>query len=42
VLDALGISPRETEKPMTPQADDVSQDWVSRFRQDDADFQLTS
>ena len=42
VLDDLGISPREPEKPMTPQADDVSQDWVSRFRQDDADYQLTS
>jgi LPS sulfotransferase NodH len=45
VLDALGISPREPESemgPMTPQADDVSQDWVFRFRQDDADHQLTS
>jgi LPS sulfotransferase NodH len=45
VLDALGISPREPESemgPMTQQADDVSQDWVSRFREEDADHQLTS
>jgi trehalose 2-sulfotransferase len=45
VLDALGINPREPESqmgPMKPQADDVSNDWVSRFREDDADVQLTS
>lgn len=45
VLDALGINPREPEGkkgPMTQQADNVSQDWVARFRQDDADQQLTS
>ena len=45
VLDALGISQREPESeagPMMPQADDISQDWVFRFRQEDADHQLTS
>jgi LPS sulfotransferase NodH len=45
VLDALAINPREPESqmgPMKPQADDVSHDWVSRFREDDADVQLTS
>jgi LPS sulfotransferase NodH len=45
VLDALGINPREPEGhtgPMMRQADDVSEDWVSRFRLEDADQQLTS
>jgi LPS sulfotransferase NodH len=45
VLDALGISPREPEGkkgPMTQHADDVSHVWVARFRQEDADHQLTS
>jgi LPS sulfotransferase NodH len=45
VLDALGINPRESDSekgPMMQQADNVSQDWVARFRQDDADHQLTS
>jgi trehalose 2-sulfotransferase len=45
VLDAVGINPREPEShtgPMMPQADDVSHDWVSRFRLEDADQQLTS
>lgn len=38
VLDALGIAPRElagAKGPMRRQADDLSQDWVERFRQED-------
>ena len=45
VLDALGIDPREPAGhtgPMTRQADNLSQDWVARFRQDDADRQFTA
>jgi LPS sulfotransferase NodH len=45
VLDALGINPREPEGkkgPMKQQADDISQGWVARFRQDDADQELTA
>ncbi len=45
VLDALGIDPRELAGhtgPMTRQADNLSQDWVARFRQDDADRQFTA
>jgi trehalose 2-sulfotransferase len=45
VLDALGINPREPEGkkgPMKQQADNVSQDWVARFRREDANHQLTS
>ncbi len=44
VLDALHIHPRELEGdkgPMTRQADNESNGWVERFRQDDADHQLT-
>jgi len=41
VLDALGIPPRELASngngPMRRQADDVSQDWVEQFRQEDLD-----
>lgn len=41
VLDALGIPPRELASdgkgPMRRQADDVSQDWVERYRQEDVD-----
>jgi trehalose 2-sulfotransferase len=45
VLDALSINPREPDGekgPMMQQADNVSQDWVARFRKDGADHQLTS
>jgi trehalose 2-sulfotransferase len=45
VLDALGVDPPEPDGhqgPMRPQADDLSQDWVSRFRHEDADHQLTA
>jgi LPS sulfotransferase NodH len=38
VLDALGIAPREPDDgrgPMRRQADNMSQDWVERFRHDD-------
>jgi trehalose 2-sulfotransferase len=45
VLDALGIDPREPEGEMGPmkrQADNLSRDWVTRFRQDDAEHQLTA
>jgi LPS sulfotransferase NodH len=38
VLDALGIDPPEPDGnrgPMKRQADDLSRDWVSRFREDD-------
>jgi len=45
VLDELGIDPRQPEGhlgPMKRQADNLSHDWVSRFRQDDAEHQLTS
>jgi LPS sulfotransferase NodH len=45
VLDALGVDPpqREGEKgPMRRQADDLSRDWVARFREDDAAHQLTA
>ena len=34
VLDALGIDPPAPEKPMKRQADDLSSDWVVRFRAD--------
>jgi trehalose 2-sulfotransferase len=40
VLDGLGIPPRELadgKGPMRRQADDVSQDWVDRFRQENLD-----
>jgi trehalose 2-sulfotransferase len=43
VIDELGVDPREPEcevGPMRRQADDQSQDWVSRFRDDDAEGQL--
>lgn len=42
VLDELGIDPPEPEGqgPMRRQADDLSRDWVARFR-DDSDRQLT-
>ena len=45
VVDALGIDPREPEGelgPMKRQADNLSHDWVSRFRQDDAEHQFTA
>jgi trehalose 2-sulfotransferase len=45
VLDALGIDPPEPENgkgPMRRQSDDLSLDWVTRFRQDHANQQLTS
>lgn len=43
VLDELGIDPPEPEGrgPMRPQADDLSRDWVTRFRTD-SDRQLTT
>ncbi len=43
VLDELGIDPPEPDGqgPMKRQADDLSRDWVSRFRSD-SDRQLTS
>ena len=36
VLDALGIDPPEPagQKPMKRQADDLSRDWVERYRQE--------
>jgi trehalose 2-sulfotransferase len=42
VLDALGIAPREGggKGPMRRQADTLSQDWVVRFRQDEAGHPL--
>ncbi len=42
VLDALGIDPPEPgEKgPMKRQADDLSLDWVTRFREEDTDRQF--
>ena len=43
LLDALGLDPLEPEGqrgPMRRQADDRSRDWVSRFRDDDAAYQL--
>lgn len=45
VLDALGVDPPEPDSergPMTRQSDDLSRDWVTRFRDDDAERQLTS
>lgn len=44
VLDDLGVDPRQSgnKGPLVRQADDLSQDWVSRFRDDDAEYQLTS
>jgi len=45
VLDELGIDPPEPEDdkgPMRRQADDLSEDWVARFREDDASRQLTA
>jgi LPS sulfotransferase NodH len=45
VLDALDIAPREPESnsgPMRPQADDVSRDWVARFRHDDSEHEFAS
>jgi trehalose 2-sulfotransferase len=45
VLDALGIYPRELEGqqgPMSRQADNESNDWVSRFREENGERQLTS
>jgi LPS sulfotransferase NodH len=43
VLDELGVDPPEPEGqgPMRPQADDLSRDWVDRFRSDN-DRQLTA
>lgn len=42
VLDALNINPREPEpEPMQRQADGQSEDWVARFRREDAEYQLT-
>jgi trehalose 2-sulfotransferase len=44
VLDALNIHPRELgghKGPMTRQADGESNDWVERFRRDDAEYQFT-
>ena len=43
VLDALGIDPPEPDGdkgPMKRQADDLSRDWVSRFRDDDESREL--
>ena len=45
VLDGLGVDPREPENekgPMKRQADDLSQDWVARFRHEDEDRLLTA
>jgi LPS sulfotransferase NodH len=45
VLDALGVDPpeRDDEKgPMRRQADDLSRDWVTRFREDAAAQQLNA
>ena len=44
VLDALGIDPPEPDGrgPMKRQADDLSHDWVARFRDDDAEHSRTS
>lgn len=45
VVDALGIDPREPDGelgPMRRQADNLSRDWVSRFRQDDVEIQFTT
>jgi trehalose 2-sulfotransferase len=45
VVDALGIDPREPESelgPMRRQADNLSHDWVSRFRQDDVEHDFTA
>ncbi|HKY13586.1 MAG TPA: Stf0 family sulfotransferase [Microthrixaceae bacterium] len=45
VLDALGIDPPEPDHqhgPMTRQFDDLSRDWVARFRDEDADRILTT
>ena len=45
VLDGLGIDPPEPESekgPMKRQADDLSQDWVARFRHEDEDRLLTA
>ena len=43
VLDALGVDPREPDGdkgPMRRQADELSRDWVSRFRDDDESREL--
>jgi LPS sulfotransferase NodH len=43
VLDALGVDPPEPDGhkgPMKRQADDLSRDWVSRFRDDDESREL--
>ncbi len=45
VLDDLGVDPRQLDGrkgPVIRQSDNLSQDWVSRFREDDAEYQLTS
>jgi LPS sulfotransferase NodH len=44
VLDELGIDPPEPEGrgPMKRQADDLSRDWVARFRNDDSNRKLTA
>ena len=45
VLDGLGVDPPEPESekgPMKRQADDLSQDWVARFRHDDEEGLLTA
>ena len=34
VLDALGVDPPEGQKSMKRQSDDLSKDWVARFRAD--------
>jgi trehalose 2-sulfotransferase len=44
LLDALGIDPPEKadgKGPMKRQSDDRSRDWVARFREEDAEQQLT-
>jgi trehalose 2-sulfotransferase len=45
VLDSLGIEPRELggdKGPMKRQANNLSDDWVTRFREDDAEHQFTA
>jgi LPS sulfotransferase NodH len=45
VLDSLGIDPPERageRGPMLRQADNLSEEWVARFRHDDAEQQFTA
>ena len=45
VLDALGIDPPEPDHhlgPMTRQSDDLSRDWVTRFRNEDSEHILST